>query len=314
MRHAIAEPCKTGWVYELDRTTGAPLIGINEVKVPQDKAQNTWPTQPKPVGDPFSKQCANKKTYTGKFANIGGHPVKVGCIFTPYDTTHAAAFGPSAQGGNDWNSPSYNPATHYMYVCAADSDFSLLGVPAAKLASSYLAGQGFFGVTFGTIKFYRGFVTAMDMTDNKIAWTHVYHSPCYSGSFTSAGNVVFAGQVNGEYDAFDATTGQQLWSTQARRGCRRAGHDLQRQRPAVRGHLRGWSDLLVRGDRAGYVPARRQRLRVQAAVLVGKVSWPPPAIRRRRGLLSRYHFRLLRVVAKDRRGPCPVAGESLSRS
>ncbi len=212
-RQAIAEPCKTGWVYELDRTTGAPLIGINEVKVPQSKAQNTWPTQPKPVGQPFSAQCAVKKTYTGKFANIGGHPVKVGCIFGPYDTTHAAAFGPSAQGGNDWNPASYNPATHDLYVCAADSDFSLLGIPAAKLASSYLAGQGFFGVTFGTLKFYRGFVTAMDMTTNKIAWTHAYHSPCYSGSFTTAGNVVFAGQVNGEYDAFDATTGQQLWSS-----------------------------------------------------------------------------------------------------
>ncbi len=100
-----------------------------------------------------------------------------------------------------------------MYVCAADSDFSLLGVPAAKLASSYLAGQGFFGVTFGTIKFYRGHVTAMNMTNNKIAWTHTYKSPCYSGSFTTAGNVVFVGQVNGEYDAFDATTGQVLWSS-----------------------------------------------------------------------------------------------------
>jgi PQQ-dependent dehydrogenase (methanol/ethanol family) len=212
LRHAVAEPCKTGWVYELDRTNGTPLVGINEVKVPQDKAQNTWPTQPKPVGQPFSAQCAVKKTYTGKFANIGGHPVKVGCIFTPYDTTHAAAFAPSAQGGNDWNSPSYNPATQEMYVCAADSDFSLLGVPAAKLASSYLAGAGFFGVTFGDIQFYRGHVTAMNMTNNTIAWTHTYKSPCYSGTFTTAGNLVFAGQVNGEYDAFDATTGAQVWS------------------------------------------------------------------------------------------------------
>ena len=213
-RNAIGEPCKTGWVYELDRNTGQPLIGIPEVKVPQDKAQNTWPTQPEPAGQAFSAQCADKKTYTGKFNNIGGHPVKVGCIFTPYDTTHAAAFAPSAQGGNDWNPPSYNPATQDMYVCAADSDFSLLGVPAAKLASSYLAGQGFFGITFGTIKFYRGHVTAMNMTDNKIAWTQTYKSPCYSGTFTTAGNLVFVGQVNGEYDAFDATTGQKVWSSQ----------------------------------------------------------------------------------------------------
>src|SRR5581483_5223840 len=76
LRNAIAEPCKTGWVYELDRTTGAPLIGIPEKKVPQDKAQNTWPTQPYPVGQAFDSQCAQKKSYTGKAGKIGGHAVK----------------------------------------------------------------------------------------------------------------------------------------------------------------------------------------------------------------------------------------------
>jgi glucose dehydrogenase len=212
-RNAIAEPCKTGWVYELDRTNGTPLIGIPEKKVPQMKTNNTWPTQPVPVGQAFDTQCAKKASYTGKAGKIGGHPVKVGCIFLPYDTKHAAAMSPSAQGGSDWNSPSYNPNTQFMYVCSADSDFSLLGVPAATLNSSYIAGAGFFGVTFGGIHFYGGHVTAMNMANNRIAWDAKYHSPCYSGTFTTAGNLVFAGQVNGEYDAFDATTGKLLWSS-----------------------------------------------------------------------------------------------------
>ena len=162
-RNAIAEPCKTGWVYELDRTNGTPLLGIPEKKVPQNKAQHTWPTQPEPVGQAFDSQCANKKSYTGKAGKIGGHPVKVGCIFTPYDTTHAAAMAPSAQGGSDWNPSSYNPGTHDLYVCSAGQRLrSLLGVPAATLQSSYLAGAGFFGVTFGGIHFYAGHLTAMD--------------------------------------------------------------------------------------------------------------------------------------------------------
>jgi PQQ-dependent dehydrogenase (methanol/ethanol family) len=213
-RNAVAEPCKTGWVYELDRTNGTPLIGINEVKVPQDKANNTWPTQPKPVGQPFSTQCAPKATFTGKAATVGGKPTKVGCLYQPYDSNTAGAFAPTAQGGADWNPSSYNPSTGYLYVCAADSAMSLLGVPGAKLTSSYLAGQGFFGVTFGTFTFYDGKVTAMNMANNTIAWTNKWHSPCYSGTFTTAGNLVFAGQVNGEYDAFDATTGQKVWSSQ----------------------------------------------------------------------------------------------------
>ena len=37
--------------------------------------------------------------------------------------------------------------------------------------------------------------------------------PVLQRPFTTAGNLVFGGQVNGEYDAFDATTGQQVWSS-----------------------------------------------------------------------------------------------------
>jgi len=213
-RKAIAEACKTGWVYELDRTNGEPLIGINEVKVPQDKRNNTWPTQPVPVGQPFSAQCAKKSKFTGKTAKISGVPVKVGCIWSPYDDKHAAAFAPSAQGGSDWNPSSYNPNTHYLYVCAADSDIAQLGIAPAKSSSTYLAGKAFFGILFGGFHFYKGQVTAMDVTTNKIAWTANYKSPCYSGTFTTNGSLVFAGQVNGEYDAFDASNGQKLWSAQ----------------------------------------------------------------------------------------------------
>ena len=50
-REAIAEIGKTGWVYILDRVTGKPLIGIDELPVPQEPRQNTAATQPFP-GDP----------------------------------------------------------------------------------------------------------------------------------------------------------------------------------------------------------------------------------------------------------------------
>ena len=103
VRKGIGEPCKNGWLYLLDRTNGKPLIGINEVKVPQSKANNTWPTQPRPVGEPFSAQCAKASSFKGKQAKMSGYKVKIGCLWAPYDTTHPAAFAPSAQGGADWN-------------------------------------------------------------------------------------------------------------------------------------------------------------------------------------------------------------------
>jgi hypothetical protein len=45
LRKGLAQAGKTGWVYILDRTTGKPLIGINETPVAQEPAA-TSPTQP----------------------------------------------------------------------------------------------------------------------------------------------------------------------------------------------------------------------------------------------------------------------------
>ena len=49
-----------------------------------DAAQHTYPTQPIPNGDPFAAQCADQKVWS-KWKAPDGKPVKVGCIFTPYD-------------------------------------------------------------------------------------------------------------------------------------------------------------------------------------------------------------------------------------
>ncbi len=53
-RRGLAAIGKTGWVYILDRTTGEPLVGIEERPVPQEPRQFTAATQPYPVGDSFS--------------------------------------------------------------------------------------------------------------------------------------------------------------------------------------------------------------------------------------------------------------------
>jgi quinohemoprotein ethanol dehydrogenase len=211
-RHAIGEACKTGWLYLLDRTNGLPLIGIKETKVPQLKALNTWPTQPVPIGDRITPQtCAKKSTYTKPFA---GKPVKIGCLWDPPRFDQAVAIAPSAQGGVDWNPSAYNPNTHLFYVCAADSDMAIQAIPAAQLNANYLAGKGQAGVNFAGIKFWQGYITAMDVTTNKVAWRVKWPRTCYSGTFTTAGGLVFAGRGTGEFDAYDAANGSLLWKAQ----------------------------------------------------------------------------------------------------
>ena len=211
MRKAIGEACKTGWLYLLDRTTGKPLLGIPEKKVPQSKVMNTWPTQPIPVGDRITPQtCARKANYKKPFA---GKPVKVGCLWDPPALDRAVAVVPSAQGSVNWNPSSYNPDTQYMYMCATDSDFAIQAIPAAKINAAFLAGKGSTGVNFAGIFFNQGYIVAMDVKTNKVAWRVKWPRTCYSGTFTSAGGLVFAGRGTGEFDAYDAKTGAELWKT-----------------------------------------------------------------------------------------------------
>ena len=79
-RKGIAQPSKTGWVYILDRTTGQPLIGIDERPVPQEPRQATAATQPYPRGDAFVPQSID-------IAPEGYALVNGGKIFTPFWTT-----------------------------------------------------------------------------------------------------------------------------------------------------------------------------------------------------------------------------------
>ena len=48
MRKVVVYGSKSGMYFILDRTDGSAPLGIDEVPVPQDERQKTWPTQPFP--------------------------------------------------------------------------------------------------------------------------------------------------------------------------------------------------------------------------------------------------------------------------
>jgi len=234
LRHGISAPSKTGWVYILDRTNGKPLLGIPEKKVPQEHSQFTSPTQPHPVGDAFADQCAHKVDYTranGKPLKApDGKPYKIGCIFSPYNSKQFVAYAPGTEGGVDWQPSSYNPKTHYQYLCGYNGSSAVEAFPKGQLPP-WVAGQSFFGVNFGygvATGFgvakdpdqggtRGGYLTAIDVTTNKIAWTVRMRAlgDCYDGTMTTAGGLVFVGHdntTNPTYSAYDARTGKNLWN------------------------------------------------------------------------------------------------------
>jgi PQQ-dependent dehydrogenase (methanol/ethanol family) len=226
LRHGVAVASKTGWVYILDRATGEPLLGIAEKKVPQLKGAagayaNTSPTQPFPVGEPFVNQCSHRKYWPTTVPAPDGHPIKVGCIFTPYAPTPSGSFlasAPAASGGVDWPPSSYNPGTGFAYLCAHDGEGNALGaVPHNQ--QKLVVGQGYFGINFGAAtKLFAdyGRLVAMNLSTNRVAWSTKWPKPCISGTMTTAGGVVFAGQTQGKVgvlQAVDATNGQVLWNS-----------------------------------------------------------------------------------------------------
>jgi PQQ-dependent dehydrogenase (methanol/ethanol family) len=223
-RRVVAEPCKTGWVYELQRRDGRPALEIDERPVPQSTFQQTSPTQPIPVGDNFSRQCADSKAFPTLAP--GGRPFRFGCIFTPYDQNGFTAFAPGPLGGNSWTPASYNPQTGDLYVCSRDAQaaFAAAGTPAGA--------RSFVGVwaSFPYARYITtGAFTAMSMTSNRIVWQKRFtkttfrqtDASCDSGSVSTAGGLVFLGAPQGAYHgvvAYNALTGARLWRSRTAAG------------------------------------------------------------------------------------------------
>jgi mono/diheme cytochrome c family protein len=63
-----------------------------------------------------------------------------------------------------------------------------------------------------------GTFTAIDATSGKTVWQKTFPEPCYSGTATTAGNLVFIGRNAGQLEAYDATNGKRLWSFQTGAG------------------------------------------------------------------------------------------------
>jgi alcohol dehydrogenase (cytochrome c) len=204
IRKGIGEAGKTGWVYLLDRETGQPLVSIDEKDVPQNAFQNTAATQPIPQGDGFVPQHCSQQ--------IANYPM--GPIYTPFQDT-PILICPGANGGAEWSPSSYSQQTGYVYTCGIDQPQIWTAKPEGiepgtlRLGSSFTTPPG--GKTAGTF-------TAIDVKTNTKAWQANWDQMCIGGSMTTAGGLVFAGEGNGNFDAYDARNGQRLWQFQTGAG------------------------------------------------------------------------------------------------
>jgi quinohemoprotein ethanol dehydrogenase len=196
MRKGIAEACKTGWVYILDRTNGKPLIGIDEKAVEVDERVASAPTQPHPRGDAVMPQCPEPLD-----------PWVTKCIFgVIYD--QPILMSPGGNGGPNWAPMSYSPRTGLFYVAAADRPQSRILRGTGKTVGPALGAK------------YGGTFTALDSRTNKIAWQKrvPYSIGQGSGALSTASDLVFHGEPDGKFQVYDAKTGETLWEWQTGAG------------------------------------------------------------------------------------------------
>lgn len=205
MRKGIAEVNKAGYLYILDRATGEPLIGIEEVPVPQAPAQATAPTQPIPVGDDIVPHSMD--------ATPEGHLlVNQGRTFTPFNDEPVVV---QPLAAISWPPSSYDPETHLMYICGGDAAGTMGAADVdigADTGESYMAGN------FSRVGPRRGIFAAVDLTTNRLAWRQEWVDDCRSGSVVTAGGLVFVGRNDGRLTALDKSNGLKLWEFQTDAG------------------------------------------------------------------------------------------------
>ncbi|HTU54347.1 MAG TPA: PQQ-binding-like beta-propeller repeat protein [Acetobacteraceae bacterium] len=116
---------------------------------------------------------------------------------------------PGANGGSEWSPPAYSPLTHAVYVLGMNqlmtfkTETTTPNIPGLiRLGSTFANVPG--GVQDGTL-------TAIDVNTGKIVWNQTLPQPMMGGALATAGNLVFSGEGNGWFDAFDATSGKLLW-------------------------------------------------------------------------------------------------------
>ncbi len=120
-----------------------------------------------------------------------------------------------ANGGVEWSPMAFNPETRLTYAANLLQPMTYHVEP-----SKYPGGKLWLGGAFKTIPTEKqtGRLSAVNVDTGKVAWKFDTNEPLIGGVLTTAGNLVFNGEANGLFRAFDAKNGKKLWEYQTGAG------------------------------------------------------------------------------------------------
>ena len=130
-------------------------------------------------------------------------------------TKDGARMLPGANGGVEWSPIATNPQASLAYAINLHQPMTYHVENAA-----YPSGKLWLGGAFKVIPTEEqwGNVTAVNYDTGKIVWQVKTEQPMIGGILATAGGLVFAGEGNGKFKAYDSMTGSELWRFQAGAG------------------------------------------------------------------------------------------------
>ncbi|MEO8596069.1 MAG: PQQ-dependent dehydrogenase, methanol/ethanol family [Candidatus Solibacter sp.] len=180
MRKLMAHADRNGFYYLLDRVTGKFLTGT-----------------------PFIKSLNWASGLTPE-----GRPVRVPGIEPSLKGTVVC---PSAIGAANWQSPAYNPDTGLFYVVAKE------GCGLANKSTEEFRPGGFQYRATGDVEIrnddWKIYVRALELTTGKLKWEQerIGSNGFGGGLLSTAGGLIFSGEVGGQLVALDAKNGKIVW-------------------------------------------------------------------------------------------------------
>jgi PQQ-dependent dehydrogenase (methanol/ethanol family) len=117
---------------------------------------------------------------------------------------------PNLIGGKNWMPMSYDKQTGLVYIPTMNLCMDMEGIQ-----TEYKRGTFYLGVNFDLGKLgpggHAGGMLAWDPAKGKQVWFNKDELPYVGGTLTTAGGLLFHGDIRGHFKAVDAKTGKELW-------------------------------------------------------------------------------------------------------
>jgi quinohemoprotein ethanol dehydrogenase len=197
-RQVLFHAPKDGFFYVIDRTNGKPISAktFTPVNWADGYDEKTWRPKVRPEA---------------RYSENGGDWQAL----------------PSAFGAHNWHPMAFSPKTGLVYIPVQEIPFGYADDKAFK----YAPGRWNLGIAspknigprdaagLAALKaMVKGRIVAWDPVAGKPRFTIPHPGPGYGGLLATAGNLIFQGGPDGQFTAYTADAGKQLWSFDAQNG------------------------------------------------------------------------------------------------